>query len=76
MLKLDWHAVAELAPPLQSPVLASGRLDVTWADGPIWVNDSYICHGLHDNPVGGISLHIGRNDLENGESGYPDGHFR
>ncbi|MGO4420583.1 hypothetical protein AB4Z54_18125 [Streptomyces sp. MCAF7] len=32
--------------------------------------------GLHDNPAGGISLHVGRNDLENGESAYPDGHFR
>jgi hypothetical protein len=71
LLKLDWHTVAELAPSLQSPVLASGWLEVTWADDPIWVEDSYICRGLHYDSSSGISLHFGWNDLENGDA-YPE----
>lgn len=68
LLKLDWDTVAELAPSLQSPVLASGRLEVMWADDPIWVEDSYICRDLHYDSSSSISLHFGWNDLENGDA--------
>ncbi|WP_433188130.1 hypothetical protein [Actinoallomurus sp. CA-150999] len=70
-LTLDWAAMAASVPALADPLLASPWVTVAWAGEPISVKDSYVGHHLRWNSDGRIALHVGCNDLENGEDDWP-----
>ncbi|KAB2387782.1 hypothetical protein [Actinomadura montaniterrae] len=63
-LDLDWDAVAAAAPPLREPVLRAGRVRVRWASDDLMEDHTY----LDDWGEEWVEpLHIGANDLENGD---------
>ncbi|WP_158642450.1 hypothetical protein [Actinomadura sp. WAC 06369] len=66
-LALDWEAVAAALPPLREPVLATKWLGVRWADGAERHPETYL-EPWGDGPLD--PLHLGLNDLENGEDEY------
>ncbi|GAB3456572.1 hypothetical protein GCM10027570_38360 [Streptomonospora sediminis] len=67
-LRLDWDALACVVPALEAPLLTSGWIRLAWAGEPIRVKDSQITEGLRWDPS--FALHVGWNDLENGEDGW------
>lgn len=66
-LALGWDALAQVLPPLREPVLATRWVEVRWADGVRKHPETYL-NPWGDGPLD--PLHLGVNDLENGEDEY------
>lgn len=65
-ISLDWDALTPAVPPIDGPLLAAGRVGVTWADETVQQRDSH----LIDACFGPVDLYAGCNDLENGEDEF------
>lgn len=65
-LHLDWAAIGRALPPLRDPLLTDGFVAVRWADAALRHPASYL-HSLGDPASYDEVLHLGLNDLENGD---------
>ena len=67
-LHLDWDALGKAAPPLREPILATDWVSVRWADPDLRHEESHL--HVYTEPTEPEHLHVGHNDLENGDDDF------